>query len=114
MMPDKPTPQTRQAAIMLRVKNESDAKLSNEKKVDIATEHTEDSDQSLLHVMSFGCECDTQACDETIQMSTDEYENVHRKSNNFVVVPSHVKLDIEKIATTFSNYLIVEKLPVPD
>jgi len=60
--------------------------------------------------MSFTCECDKKSCAEIIQMSTDEYELVHRKANNFVVVPSHVKLDIEKIVTTFSNYLIVEKL----
>lgn len=109
-MPDKTSPKARKAAVKQRVKNESDSKIVNVKKVEKIVEETEDTNQSLLHTMSFNCECDKKSCAEIIQMSTDEYELVHRKANNFVVVPGHVKLDIEKIVVTFSNYVIVEKL----
>ncbi len=113
-MPNKTTAKARKASVKQRVQNESDAKINNEQKVEKVVDDTEDTDQSLLHTMSFNCECDNKSCTEIIQMSTDEYENVHRKPNNFVVVPSHVKLDIEKIVVKFSNFLIVEKFAVKD
>jgi hypothetical protein len=112
-MPDNTRHKTRLIATNRRVKNEVDSKVVNEKKVEKVVEGTEDTDQSLLHTMSFTCECDKKYCAEIIQMSTDEYELVHRKANNFVVVPSHVKLDIEKIVVTFSSYCIVEKFSLP-
>ena len=113
-MPDSNTTSTHKGSKLQRVMNEVDSKAKNTEKVGIASNHTEATDQTLLNTISIDCECDKKSCYETIQMSTDEYAVVHRKANNFVVVPGHVKLDIEKILITFSNYLIVEKLSMPN
>lgn len=59
--------------------------------------------------MTFRCECDDRTCEETIQLSTEEYTHVHSKTKHFVVVPAHVRLDLEKIITSFNAYVLVEK-----
>jgi hypothetical protein len=92
-----------------RVLNEFDTKIENEEKLDTVVEARELGEGSLHDIMPFDCECDDKGCVQTISMSTEEYKRVHLKTNNFVVVPSHVQLDIEEIITSFSNYAIVAK-----
>src|ERR1035441_2481899 len=88
-----------------RVLNEYDAKIENEEKLDTVVEARQDGETTLHDTMPFDCECDDKDCEESILMSTEEYKQVHLKSNKFVVIPSHVHLDIEEIVTSFSNYV---------
>jgi hypothetical protein len=93
-----------------RVLNEFGAKIGNEKKLDEVVDARQEGDKCLHDILPFDCECDDRECDEKISMSTEEYMKVHHRSNNFVVIPSHVRLDIEKVVTSFSNYTTVTKL----
>lgn len=92
-----------------RVQNEFRTKDINESKVDHVNEFRDIPNKSSHTLMSFKCECDNETCQETIQMSTEEYEHVHRNSRKFVVIPEHVSLDIEKVVAAFSGFVIVEK-----
>lgn len=97
-----------------RILNEIESKIINEEHSDRVTELRKDSKVSERADMQFGCECDTKNCAEIISMSTQEYAHVHQKNMHFIVVPSHVHLDIEEIITSFPNYCIVKKLfPAP-
>lgn len=59
----------------------------------------------------FVCECVNTDCNETIEMSLDEFEEIRRVPSHFVVVAGmgHVFLDVERIFETHSGYWIVEK-----
>jgi hypothetical protein len=109
-MPEKSIIAAHKASKAKRVLNEFDTKIINEEKLDKVVESRETSHQSSHSVMSFKCECDNKACPETIQMSTEEYQQVHRTTKSFVVVPRHVRLDLEEIVIAFSDYVIVAKL----
>jgi hypothetical protein len=93
-----------------RVLNEFGAKIGNEKKLDAVVDARSTSEKSLHDIMQFDCECDDRECQEKISMSTEEYVKVHHRSNSFVVIPNHVRLDIEEVVTTFSNYATVTKI----
>jgi hypothetical protein len=94
-----------------RVLNEFKTKTTNEEKLDKVIEARPTGEQTLHDVMPFDCECDDTTCNKTIEMSTEEYKRVHDQSGNFVVMPSHVQLDIEAEVAAFSNYVIVAKYP---
>jgi hypothetical protein len=109
-MPDNTIIPIRKTSKEKRVLNEFDTRMENEQKLDAVIEARETGDKSLHEIMRFDCECDDKGCNETISMSTEEYKQVHRKSYCFVVIPSHVRLDIEEVITSFSNYVTVTKL----
>jgi len=92
-----------------RVLNEFGSKILNEERLDKVFESRKSSRLSPHSDMSFHCECDDKACNETIMMSTEEYQRVHRKTKHFVVVPGHVQLDIEEVVAAFNNFVLVEK-----
>jgi hypothetical protein len=93
-----------------RVLNEFGSKILNEERLEMVSASEATAATTSHHsTMSFHCECDDKACDETIQMSTEEYQQVHRKTKYFIVIPSHVRLDLEEIVSSFSNYALVAK-----
>jgi hypothetical protein len=92
-----------------RILNEFGAKILNEERADKAIKSRRGSTLSYHSDMEFHCECDASACAETIFMSTEEYQRVHSKTKYFVVIPSHVQLDLEEIITSFTNYALVGK-----
>ena len=109
-MPNNTKTPTHKVTKEKRILNEIGTKVENEEKLDNVVEARAPGERSLHDIMPFDCECDDEACKETISMSTGEYKRVHQKSNSFVVLPSHVHLDIEKVVTSFSNYVTVAKL----
>lgn len=109
-MPDSTKIPARKVTKENRVLNEFGTKIENEKKLDSVVEARVSSEQSLHDIMPFHCECDDTKCHETISMSTEEYKQIHLKSNKFVVLPSHVHLDIEKVLNTYTNYVTVAKV----
>lgn len=92
-----------------RILNEFGSKILNEERLDKVVESRKTSRLSPHADMTFHCECDDMDCTETIQLSTEEYQRVHHKTKQFVVVPSHVRLDLEGIITAFNHYVLVEK-----
>ena len=93
-----------------RILNEIKAKVLNEQNSDRVIELRKGSKLSTYSEMLFGCECDAKSCPETISLSTHEYAEMHRKNMHFIVIPSHVHLDIEEVIATFKNYSVVRKL----
>lgn len=92
-----------------RILNEFGSKILNEERMDRVFATRKPNDQLDHAQVAFDCECDNDQCRETIQMSTEEYQRVHLKSRNFVVIPSHVQLDLEKVVESFSEYTLVGK-----
>jgi hypothetical protein len=96
-------------AIERRILNEFESKILNEERVDQVA-GSRQSDRSADHSdMLFHCECDETICEESIAMSAEEYRRVHNKTKHFVVVPSHVRLELEEIIASFNTYVLVAK-----
>ncbi len=92
-----------------RILNEFGSKILNEERLDKMVKSNRKERLSPHAAMIFHCECDSQDCTETISISTEEYGKVHSKTKYFIVVPSHVRLDLEEIISTFGNYVLVGK-----
>lgn len=60
--------------------------------------------------VGFRCECARLGCNELLQLSVNEYEQVRANPRQFVVVPGHRQPEIEVVIETRPGYLIVEKL----
>lgn len=101
--------QALKVAVDKRILNEFGSKILNEERLDKVFASRKTSRTSPHAEMQFHCECDNKDCAETIMMSTEEYQQVHRKTKYFVVVPSHVRLDLEEVVTSFHNYILVSK-----
>jgi hypothetical protein len=98
-----------------RILNEFASKILNEERVDEVDYLNEQakSPDPLMDVL-FNCECDNGACAETISMTTEMYVRSHRKTKQFIVVPSHMRVDIEDIKDRLPAYAVVEKyFPYP-
>lgn len=96
-------------ALEKRILNEFASKILNEEKMDKNAESLRGSRLSDFSEVPFHCECDDAACAAFVSISTEEYQKVHTRTRNFVVVPAHVRLDIEEIITSFPNYAVVGK-----
>lgn len=92
-----------------RVLNEFGSKILNEERMDEVVQLRKGSRLADHAKMNFHCECDAAECHDTISMSTEEYQKVHSKTKNFIVIPSHVRLDLEEIIGSFGNYALVAK-----
>lgn len=92
-----------------RILNEFGSKILNEERLDKVVRSRRQTRLSTYAEMVFSCECDDGACGESISLSTEEYEKVHTKTKYFIVVPSHVRPDLEEIISSFSAYVLVGK-----
>jgi hypothetical protein len=59
--------------------------------------------------VGFRCECARLGCNQLIELSVREYEEIRAHPRRFVVVPGHVFGDIERVIEDRRDYLIVEK-----
>jgi hypothetical protein len=59
----------------------------------------------------FVCECARTDCRQIIPMSLDEYEEIRRRPDLFIVAPgnAHVFRDLERLFETRPTYWVVEK-----
>jgi len=93
-----------------RVLNEFSSKILNEERVEkLANIRSRAHHLAPFSDTTFHCECDDADCDNTISMSTEMYEQVHKKTKQFIVVPAHVRLDIENVMVRLPAYVVVEK-----
>lgn len=107
---DRSTKKTTNVTANKRILNEINAKVVNEQNSDKVVELRKDTKVSHHAEMLFGCECDTKSCPGTISLSPAEYAHVHQKNMHFMVLPNHVRLDIEEVVTRFKYYCVVKKL----
>jgi hypothetical protein len=91
-----------------RILNEFGSKILNEERVEaISTSRSERVSRDLL--MLFNCECDDAKCESLISISSEEYEKAHSKTKYFIVLPGHVRADLEENIASFKDYVIVAK-----
>ena len=109
-MKDESPTKALQIALEKRILNEFASKILNEEKLDSHNEESRRGSRlSEFSEIAFHCECDDDACTEFVKISAEEYAKVHLRTRNFVVLPSHVRLDIEEIITSFPKYAVVGK-----
>jgi hypothetical protein len=108
-MDEKLPTEVLKVAMQKRILNEFGAKILNEERLDKMVRSRREERVSPHINVTFFCECDSESCAETISLSTEEYEKVHSKTKHFIVVPSHVRLDLEEIISSFTTYAQVGK-----
>jgi hypothetical protein len=59
--------------------------------------------------IGFRCECARLGCNQLVELSVHEYEEIRANPRRFVVVPGHEFGEIEKVIEARPGYLIVEK-----
>ncbi|MES2970992.1 MAG: hypothetical protein V4702_01570 [Patescibacteria group bacterium] len=68
-------------------------------------------ENSSLH---FFCECSDENCRERIVMKQNTYEKLHKDRDQFIIIPGHQVVSIEKTVIKKPKYAVVKKLiPVP-
>jgi hypothetical protein len=72
-------------------------------------EHVIKFDEPLL----FFCECSDENCTERLVMNLQDYSNIHRKRDNFIVVTGHEFDPIEKIIVKGPGFSVVKKNITP-
>ncbi len=60
--------------------------------------------------VGFRCECARLGCNQLIELSVREYEEIRAHPRRFVVVPGHEAADVETVIEARPRYVIVEKL----
>jgi redox-regulated HSP33 family molecular chaperone len=61
--------------------------------------------------LDFYCECSDPNCLEKILISAKQFDDIHDRSNQFVIRTGHEQLDIEDIIGTIDSYTVVQKHP---
>ena len=59
--------------------------------------------------VGFRCECAQLGCNQLIELSVREYEEIRANPRRFVVIPGHECPEVETVVETGRGYVIVEK-----
>jgi hypothetical protein len=59
--------------------------------------------------VGFRCECARLGCNQLVELTVREYEQIRSHPRRFVVVPGHELPDVETVVATRPGYVIVEK-----
>jgi hypothetical protein len=59
--------------------------------------------------VGFRCECARLGCNQLVELTVREYEEIRSNPRRFVVVPGHEFPDVETVVEARRGYLIVEK-----
>jgi hypothetical protein len=60
--------------------------------------------------VAFVCECAREECTQAIALTIDEYRRVRSVPTQFVVVPGHEDLEVERVVLSAPGFSVVEKL----
>lgn len=58
----------------------------------------------------FRCECARLGCNELIDLTPREYEEIRSNPRRFVVIPGHELAEVETVVEKREGYLVIEKL----
>ena len=64
---------------------------------------------SGLPTAGFRCECGQMHCDSRLQLSLEQWDEVHSRSDRFLVVPEHVVGDVELVVAEYPNFWLIQK-----
>jgi hypothetical protein len=70
--------------------------------------------QDPAGLLTFICECGRLRCDELVQLTRQEYEDVRKHPRRFAILDGHEILEAEKIVERNDRYLVVEKAGDPE
>jgi hypothetical protein len=59
--------------------------------------------------VGFRCECARLGCNQLVELTVREYEEIRQNPRRFVVAPGHEFPDVETVVETRRGYFIVEK-----
>lgn len=57
----------------------------------------------------FMCECSDARCQERLTLTLRDYEHIRAEGTRFVIVPGHVRHELEVVVETSEHHVIVEK-----
>jgi hypothetical protein len=86
-------------------KNEEAFKQHNERRADLE----EDGGCPRDEPVPFVCECDDPACARALELPLEEYEHAVGPPDQFVVLPGHEDLTVERVIEQKPSYLVVSK-----
>jgi hypothetical protein len=87
------------------VKNEQAARAYNNRRLGFELEDGIDPDDDV----PFLCECGDKDCAEALEMSPEEFVEVHSAPNRFAVLPGHVLGEVEWVIETRDRYWVIQK-----
>lgn len=61
------------------------------------------------HLYDYWCECANSGCNERVQLTVQEYEEVREHSTWFALVEGHALPEIETLVQRHERYVVVEK-----
>jgi hypothetical protein len=93
-----------------RAKNEALLREVNERRAAIDRE-AGDSWADANELFEFVCECGAEDCEERIELTLDEYDEVRQQDDRFPVVPGHGSPEIETVVERHERYVVVDKKP---
>jgi hypothetical protein len=70
--------------------------------------------QDPAGLLTFICECGRLRCDELVQLTRREYEDIRKYPRRFAILDGHEILEAEKIVERNDRYLVVEKTGDPE
>jgi hypothetical protein len=85
--------------------NEALFRNANERIRDHAHEHGADHE-----TIAFYCECSDRDCVERVEISGGEYEVVRSDPAQFIVLPGHLRLEVEEVVRRAPGFLVVRKI----
>ena len=85
--------------------NEALFRNANERIRDHAHEHGADGG-----TITFYCECSDRDCVERVEMNGPEYEVIRSDPSQFVVLPGHLRLEVEEVVRRAPEFLVVRKI----
>ena len=59
--------------------------------------------------VGFRCECARLGCNQLVELSVREYEEIRANPRRFVLIPGHEFADVETVVEAGQRYIIVEK-----
>lgn len=69
--------------------------------------------EGMDNVLEFYCECSDANCRKRLRVKANRYQQVHKRRDQFLVLPGHEVLQIERVVAAEPEFFIVEKLKVP-
>jgi hypothetical protein len=61
----------------------------------------------------FYCECADEKCSQRIALSPSEYEELHQNRSQFILIPGHEVVEVERVLFETPRYEVVEKYAAP-
>ena len=57
------------------------------------------------------CSCGRPDCDQSVELTLEEFAEAHARDDQFIVAPGHYLSDIEDVVADHERYMVVRKKP---